>query len=33
MMGKVAEPYQLASWLDLHRTIGESPYQGYEDAE
>ena len=33
MTGKVAEPYQLASWLDLHRTIGESPYQGYEDAE
>jgi len=33
MTGKVADPGQLASWFDLHRTIGESPYQGYEDGE
>jgi Arylsulfatase A and related enzymes len=33
MTGKVAEPDQLASWFDLHRTIGESPYQSYEDVD
>ncbi|MCM3902255.1 MAG: sulfatase-like hydrolase/transferase [Pyrinomonadaceae bacterium] len=31
--GNISEPGQVAAWLDTHRTIGESPYQDYEDAE
>jgi hypothetical protein len=30
---KVATHTDLAAWLDAHRTIGESPYQSYEDEE
>lgn len=33
LSGKVSNASQAAGWLDSHRTIGESPYQGYEDAE
>ena len=31
--GRISDPGQVAGWLDSHRTIGESPYQSYEDAE
>lgn len=31
--GKLTRPEQSAAWLDAHRTIGESPYQSYEDEE
>jgi hypothetical protein len=31
--GKLARPDEAAAWLDAHRTIGESPYQNYDDAE
>jgi hypothetical protein len=33
MHGKLTQPDQLATWLELHRTIGESPYQSYDDVE
>lgn len=33
LQGRIAAPEQAASWLDLHRTIGESPYQNYEDVQ
>ncbi|HEV7743785.1 MAG TPA: sulfatase-like hydrolase/transferase [Pyrinomonadaceae bacterium] len=33
LRGKVSNAGQAAGWLDSHRTIGESPYQAYEDAE
>lgn len=31
--GKVRTQADLTAWLDSHRTIGESPYQSYEDEE
>jgi hypothetical protein len=31
--GRIKDPGELAAWLDAHRTIGESPYQSYEDEE
>jgi hypothetical protein len=31
--GRVSRPAQVTEWLDQHRTIGESPYQTYEDAQ
>jgi Sulfatase len=30
---KVSRPAEVSEWLDRHRTIGESPYQSYEDPE
>jgi hypothetical protein len=31
--GRISEASQVEAWLNTHRTIGESPYQSYEDAE
>lgn len=33
LRGGISNQKDLAGWLDKNRTIGESPYQGYEDAE
>jgi len=33
LKGKISTSSQVHSWLDAHRTIGESPYQTYEDTE
>jgi arylsulfatase A-like enzyme len=33
LSGKISTSSQVHAWLDAHRTIGESPYQTYEDAE
>ena len=33
LRGNLTQSAQLEAWLNLHRTIGESPYQGYEDVE
>jgi len=33
LSGEIARPDDAAIWLEAHRTIGESPYQSYEDAE
>jgi hypothetical protein len=33
LKGKISDASQAAAWLDAHRTIGESPYQSYEDSE
>ena len=30
---KVSRPEQIPVWLDTHRTIGESPYQRYDDPQ
>jgi hypothetical protein len=32
LSGKISQPDDVAMWLEAHRTIGESPYQSYEDA-
>src|SRR5579885_133349 len=31
--GRIKDARELAAWLDAHRTIGESPYQSYEDEQ
>lgn len=31
LRGKLAAPDQVPTWLDAHRSIGESPYQDYDD--
>jgi hypothetical protein len=31
MNGKISTPSELQAWLDTHKTIGESPYQNYDD--
>jgi hypothetical protein len=31
LRGGISDQKDLAGWLDKHRTIGESPYQSYED--
>jgi hypothetical protein len=31
--GKVSSPEQVTTWLDTHRTIGESPFQTYDDSQ
>jgi hypothetical protein len=31
--GQISDAAQLAAWLDAHRTIGESPYESYDDTE
>jgi Sulfatase len=31
--GKISNTEQIATWLDAHRTIGESPYESYDDTE
>jgi hypothetical protein len=31
--GRIRDPGELAAWLDSRRTIGESPYQSYEDEQ
>jgi hypothetical protein len=31
LRGKISTPGELQSWLDSHKTIGESPYQNYDD--
>jgi len=33
LSGKISTSSQVHAWLDAHRTIGESPYQTYEDTE
>ena len=30
--GKVSKPEQVTVWLDTHRSIGESPFQAYDDS-
>ncbi|HEV7681155.1 MAG TPA: sulfatase-like hydrolase/transferase [Pyrinomonadaceae bacterium] len=32
LSGKVAAPEGLTGWLDTHKSIGESPYQAYDDS-
>ena len=31
--GRIKDAAELTAWLDAHRTIGESPYQSYEDEQ
>lgn len=31
--GQITDAAQLKTWLDAHRTIGESPYESYDDTE
>lgn len=33
MKGRIASAEQVSAWLDTHKTIGESPYQAYEDPQ
>jgi hypothetical protein len=30
---KISAPEQVSAWLDAHKTIGESPYQAYDDTQ
>ena len=32
LSGKVSAPEQVTAWLDKHRSIGESPFQAYDDS-
>lgn len=33
MKQRISNPEQIPAWLDMHKTIGESPYQAYDDPE
>jgi arylsulfatase A-like enzyme len=33
LRGKLSAPDQVPVWLDAHRSIGESPYQEYDDPQ